>query len=293
MITCDQNYARIDTGKVSYVLAISESGFVMNKYFGPALPKDHQNASFENDAMKTLAGFTDSKGMSRLEFRPWGGADYLEPTLKISTAQGIRDTRLIFSDIHCESNGAQLRVEGEDSLTKVGVSLWYEANDIDGVIARWAEIKNCGVEPVTIEVLGVGELALPRASYRVNTVHGRWGGEFQLEQFHLPKGKHVLESRRGSTGHNANPWVVLDLEGRATEDSGTLWWAALGYSGNWKITLERDECEAVHITAAVNDFDFTYLLMPGEKLETPRMYVGTTGDGFGEMSRIKIGRAHV
>src|SRR3984957_17201513 len=40
------------------------------------------------------------------------------------------------------------------------------------------------------------------------------------------------------------------------------------------------------VTGGYNDFDFGYLLQPGEALETPPFYAGFTEGGFGESSRI-------
>ena len=42
----------------------------------------------------------------------------------------------------------------------------------------------------------------------------------------------------------------------------------------------------MRVTGGFNDFDFGYLLKPGESLETPAFYGGFTDQGFGESSRI-------
>jgi hypothetical protein len=54
--------------------------------------------------------------------------------------------------------------------------------------------------------------------------------------------------------------------------------------GNW--SWSRTPAQQVRVTGGFNDFDFGYLLKPGESLETPAFYGGFTDQGFGESSRI-------
>lgn len=50
----------------------------------------------------------------------------------------------------------------------------------------------------------------------------------------LPDTKLVLESRRGTTSHTANPFFMLDHGGKAEEDQGEVYFGSLAFSGNWK-----------------------------------------------------------
>ena len=98
-------------------------------------------------------------------------------------------------------------------------------------------------------------------------------------------GERVMESRRGSTGHQANPWFALEGEG-ASEDHGDVWFGALAWSGSWRITVEQDQLDAIRVTGGFNPFDFGYVLHPGESLETPVFYGGYSAHGLGGASRL-------
>ena len=50
--------------------------------------------------------------------------------------------------------------------------------------------------------------------YRLSYLTGRWAGETQLHREPIQPGKKVLESRRGNTSHQANPWFAIDAAGR-------------------------------------------------------------------------------
>ena len=96
----------------------------------------------------------------------------------------------------------------------------------------------------------------------------------------------MLESRRGNTSHDLNPWFALDEGGKADEDHGRVWFGALGWSGNWKLVVEdTPAAHQVRVTGGYNDFDFSWPLKPGESLSTPPYYGGFSSRGFGEASR--------
>ena len=96
----------------------------------------------------------------------------------------------------------------------------------------------------------------------------------------------MIESRRGSTGHQANPWFAIEAGDRPDENAGEVWFGALAWSGSWRITVERDQLDAVRVTGGFNPFDFGYVLKPGEKLESPVFYGGYSAHGLGGASRI-------
>ena len=95
----------------------------------------------------------------------------------------------------------------------------------------------------------------------------------------------MLESRRGSTGHQNNPWFAIKRASRtkntATSGSAHSRGAAPGASPS-----SRTNSTPVRVTGGYNPFDFGYVLAPGEKLDTPVFYGGYSAHGMGEASRI-------
>ncbi len=140
-------------------------------------------------------------------------------------------------------------------------------------------------QPVTIEQAAAAAWALPPAHYTLNYLTGRWAGEWTLTQEALHPGARVLESRRGTTGHQANPWFAIQA-GAPNEDDGEVWFGALAWSGSWRITVEQDQLDAVRVTGGFNPFDFGYVLHPSQSLETPVFYGGYSAHGLGGASRL-------
>jgi alpha-galactosidase len=124
-----------------------------------------------------------------------------------------------------------------------------------------------------------------RDRWRLRYLHGGWGAETQLTQTTLTPGKLVLESRRGTTSHQLNPWFTLDPGGVATEESGEVWSGALAWSGSWKLVCELTPAGRVHACGGWNDFDWAQHLAPGGELVLPRFAALHTADGFGAASR--------
>ena len=99
-------------------------------------------------------------------------------------------------------------------------------------------------------------------------------------------GARVLESRRGSTGHQTNPWFSIGKTSETTETDGPVWFGELGWSGSWRLTVEQTALAQIRITGGYNPFDFSYPLAPGASLDTPIFYAGYTAHGNGEASRV-------
>lgn len=68
--------------------------------------------------------------------------------------------------------------------------------------------------------------------------HGRHGMERILERTPVEHGNQVFGSRRGSSSHQQNPFVML--AGKQTgEDAGECYGCMLLYSGNFKAEAEK------------------------------------------------------
>jgi alpha-galactosidase len=212
-----------------------------------------------------------------------------EPSLKVEYADGTRVIEWAFEEQGIERSGAShiLWLRFRDRVYPLSVTLYYRIYDGHDVIERWAQLENSGGSgPVTIEQAFSADWQLPpRERYRLTYLHGRWGKETQVAEVVLGPGKVVLESRRGTTSHPFNPWVALDPEARATEESGEVWSTALAWSGSWRIVVETTPYGQVHCTGGVNNFDFRYRLDEGARLGLPVFAGLYSSEGFGGASR--------
>ncbi len=274
---------RIDAADSSYAFGINERGELQPLYWGGRLgagdtvPQAH--------VLPEAASFDGSTSVTPQEYAGWGAGLYVEPALKITFPDGNRD--LVLHYLSHKVEGAALTVTLKDIQRDVFVELKYEIDPATGILARSAEIENKTKEPLVVESASAATWTLARGTdYSLYYLTGRWASEGALQHEALRPGQRVLESRRGSTGHQNTPWFAIGKGPSEDQDSGNVWFGALAWSGSWRITVEQDQLQQVRVTGGFNPFDFGYHLAAGERLKTPIFYGGYSREGVGGASRL-------
>jgi alpha-galactosidase len=272
---------RLDGGATTYVFGVNPRGELQQLYWGGRLAAS--DAFPQAAPMPEWASFDSSTTTTPQEYAGWGAGLFVEPALKVSFADGNRDLVLHYQSHTVTANAFDVLLKDIDR--PLYVTLHYAIDPDTGILARSATIENRGKEPLTIEQAAAAAWALPPAHYTLNYLTGRWAGEWSLTQEKLDPGARVIESRRGSTGHQANPWFAIQA-GSHDENHGEVWFGALAWSGSWRITVEQDQLDEVRVTGGFNPFDFGSVLHPGQSLETPVFYGGYAQNGLGGASRL-------
>jgi alpha-galactosidase len=282
---------RLDGGNSTYSFGVNERGELQALYWGgrlgahDAVPAAH--------SYPEMASFDSPYTTTPKEYASWGAGLFTEPALKVSFADGNRDLVLHF--LKATPSGTQsLEILLKDISREIYVTLHYSMDAESGILARSASIENREKQPVVVEQAAAAQWTLPPGRYTLSYLTGRWGGEWTLNQEPIHGGERVLESRRGSTSHQANPWFAISRDpGQKTtgpfaadEEHGEVWFGALAWSGSWRFTVEQDQLDSVRVTGGFNPFDFGYKLKPGEHLETPVFYGGYSDHGLGGASQV-------
>lgn len=273
---------RLDGGNTTYVFGVNERGELQQIYWGGRLGEHDVIAPAKSEADQSA--MDPSYNNTPQEYAGWGTGLYLEPALKVTFADGNRDLVLHYAS-SSKHDDHSIDVVVKDISRAVIVTLHYNIDPESGIVARSATIENHEPKPIMIEQAAAAAFSLPAAHYTLSYLSGRWAGEWTLNQETIHQGQRVLESRRGSTGVQLNPWFAIG-KADAGEEHGETWFGALGWSGSWRITVEQDSLDKVRVTGGFNPFDFGYPLKPGEKLELPVFYAGYTDHGMGGASRL-------
>ena len=272
----------LTTSQNSYAMGLGPDGQLEHLYWDAPLWRadDLQAATAKHD----ISSFDPHQMLENEEFPGWGGPRYDEPALKITRSDGDRDLVLRYVSYHID--GDLLDIDLKDIRDAVDVTLHYRVYPAVGIISRWATIANHTKQDFTIvSAQSAAWYVPPGDGYRLSYLSGRWAAETQLNREPIHEGIKVIESREGHTSHNFNPWFAID-DGSATEQHGRVWFGALAWSGNWRISVEQTPYRQVRVTGGMNTFDFSYPLKPGESLTTPQFYGGVAQHGFGEASRL-------
>jgi alpha-galactosidase len=282
---------RLDGGDSTYAFGVNEHSELQPLYWGGRLgahdvvPPAH--------SLPEVASFDSPHTTTPQEYAGWGAGLFTEPALKLTFADGNRDLVLHF--VRATKNTPQaVDVQLKDISREIYVTLRYSIDPDTGILARSADIENREKQAVVIEQAAAAQWTLPPARYTLSYLTGRWAGEWTLNQEPILGGARVIESRRGTTSHQANPWFAISRDDsdstpgppHAGEEHGEVWFGALAWSGSWRFTIEHTQLDAVRVTGGFNPFDFGYKLRPGEHLETPVFYGGHSDHGLGGASRL-------
>ncbi|MGH9614707.1 MAG: alpha-galactosidase [Bryobacteraceae bacterium] len=277
----------LQAGESTYAFGVNERNELQNIYWGKTIARDEDFAAAHTNP--EWASFDGVPTTTPEEYPGWGGVLYIEPCVKVTLQDGVRD--LVLDYVSYRIQGNTLEIVTKDIRYGLYVTLSYHVYPDEGIIEKHSTIENRTGQPLVVESAQSGVWTLPRGDgYRLSYLTGRWAGETQLIQEDIHPGIKQIESRRGATSHQANPWFAIDASdnagGHADQAHGRVWFGALGWSGSWKFSLEQTPHQQVRVTGGYNTFDFGYALKPGEKLDTPPFYGGFTDGGLGEASRM-------
>jgi alpha-galactosidase len=272
----------LQSGEATYAFGVNERGELQHLYWGKRLSAQDFSSAH---SLREWASFDLSTTTTPQEYPGWGAGLYVEPALKVTFANGNREVVLHYADHKIQNDVLDITLK--DDISPLYVHLHYRVYTDNGIIERSARIENRTSDTVTLESAQSASWTLPEdRPYRLHYLTGRWAGEWQFQSEKLQTGKRVIESRRGSTGNEANPWFAIDHIDETDESHGPVWFGELGWSGSWRFTIERTSSGQCRVVGGYNPFDFGYRLAPGESLETPPFYAGFSDSGLGEASRI-------
>lgn len=228
---------KIDTPRMSYAFCIA-AGVPISLYWGAPL---HDPAALESEI--NALQFSTNGAMARPprpECSTNDGVDYGEASILPIFADGVRGMRPVYQSHSID--GDTLRVVLKDKYYDFTAVLCYRAIGKLDLIERWIEVTNHTGAPVELPIFRCGNVQLPsRDNYRLTHYSGNWGAEYQPQRHMLHQEQVVLESHRGTcSSHQHTPFVTLDPDGEATDTQGDVFFAALEWSGENKMIVEKN-----------------------------------------------------
>lgn len=300
----------LNAGQTTYALKVSEQGVLLHLYWGPALGGrldgiDHRRGQ-DRAFSPTLAGAPKGVSLDTLpqEYPTHGSSDFRQPALEVfQPADGSRIVSLRYAGHRIEpgkpaleglpstyvESGADadtLTVMLEDKHIGLRVELLYTVFAGHPVITRSARVVNAGMAPLELRrVLSASvDFDTDVADYKFVQLSGAWARERDARFSPLRPGVQAIDSRRGTSSHQQNPFIALAERG-ADEEHGAVHAFNLIYSGNFLAQVEHDQFACSRAQIGINPFDFSWLLAPGEAFQAPEAVLAFSADGLGGMSR--------
>ncbi len=284
-----------------YVLGVSPNGDLHHVYWGKPLSPTAWGRLFsewEKRAVETEHHV--SREFQRREFPDFGHNDLRTPAFQLEHADGYRISEFLYDSLKIlpgkpdfgpgpssrveETDHAQtLKVVLRDSLHKLELDLYYTLYPERDILVRRTILRNRGSKPVSILKLSSASLDLPPAQWHLVRFPGRWANERQWREGPLQEGTLRLESRRGISSHEMNPFAMV-TRGPADEEKGEVYGFVLATSGNWLIETELFRDQSLRINAGLNDFNFKWRLEPGKAFISPECVLAYSSQGFTGLS---------
>ncbi len=301
----EQQKSFLLTGKgYSYAFFINQMNTLQHLHYGaPIFPSDMshlykigsgdtQTPNPENFNRNLSFDYTPS------EFGFYARGDYREPSAVIARKDGGQMSCFtyvsheIFDGApqlkgmpHARKGDKTLAVTVRDECTPVEITLFYTVSEDSTVLVRNASYKNVGDEPVQLKRAFSFCFDLPGGyEYKRMCLGGAWAFERQPSVVPVSHGVTRLQSIRGNSSHQTNPFIGI-LKEDCNEDSGECYSVALCYSGSYVLATDWAFNQRLRIHGGVSDFNFSWQLEKGEEFITPQAFLNYSANGLGELSR--------
>ena len=275
-VKCYKNVVVFETKDFHYAISYDKFGNVYSLHWGDKCPiEDYYDEEVEN------RDWCPDINYIRSEYSPYGKPMFRQCAMKVNFPDGCREVNAVFVDCKVEGDSAVITLK--DEYYPLTYSLNYKVYYDYDIIERSVTITNTGSEELSFEELMSSEFSLPDTKpYHIMNTNGDWGCEFTPVNSVLEGGTLSFESRMGRSGHITSPYFIAYRN--ANEKQGKVYFANFKWSGNFKITLERDKFFVTRAYVGFNTFDFEFVLKGGESFTTPETICGVA-EGFGNMSR--------
>ena len=154
---------------------------------------------------------------------------------------------------------------------------------LDGVVTINIELRNDGESDDMLNRMSVTIPVSPEIT-ELQVPEGRWVHEFHEVRLPWRVGAIEITNRRGRTSHDKPPWVFAG-QAAFTNETGRVWGAHLGWSGNAAVRAEvlTDGRRVLQLGEVLLGDELR--VGPGESYVSPKVYLAWSDEGMNGVSR--------
>ncbi|WP_026675173.1 alpha-galactosidase [Alkalihalobacterium bogoriense] len=306
-ITFDQSTQtfHLTAKDTSYIFQIIRDGYLSHLYWGKKVNEyNHSNElRFVNrsfSANPVADDLTFSLDTLPQEYPSFGHSDYRNPAFQIQLENGSTVTDLRYESheifkgkkvleglpatyVEDENEAETIEIMLKDDLINLKVVLSYTVFENYDAITRSVRFINDGNENVKLLKVASANVDFRQSDFDLISLPGAWGRERYVARTGLRPGMQSVESRRGASSHQQNPFMAL-VEKNTNEEYGEVFAFSFVYSGNFLSSVEVDQFGYSRATVGINPFDFSWLLEPGASFQAPEVVMVYSANGLGAMS---------
>lgn len=292
---------------ISYIIKVLRNNQIGQLYFGK---KIHQKDNYDyllESAYRPMSAYMYegeyefSLEHIKQEYASYGTTDFKYPAYEILQKNGSRITNFEYTGHKIYSGKPKLNslpatyTEEDYEADTLEITLYdkeidtqlilnYTIFNNESAIARSCKFINKGRENIELTNAMSMCLDLPDCNYELIQLSGAWSREREVRQRKLEQGIQAINSTRGNSGHNHNPFIALKRP-NADEFQGEALGFSLVYSGNFLAQVEVDTHDVSRVLMGINPFGFAWHLESGEEFQTPEAVMVYSDKGMNGVSQ--------
>ncbi|MCX7714445.1 MAG: alpha-galactosidase [Clostridia bacterium] len=290
----------------SYIFKVTEDGYLVHIYWGKKIRScdisDLIHVQYR--VFSTSTGTRDNNfSLDNImqEYPSYGNTDLRHPAYQVQLENGstITDLRYVFHKIYqgkpkleglpatyaeSESCVDTLEIELYDQVANLKAILTYSVFKDYDVLVRSVKFINEGTQKLKLLCAMSVSVDFDNSNYELMQLSGSWARERYIYKRKLVFGMQGVESIRGASSPQQNPFIALLGEG-ASETFGDVYGFNLVYSGNFTAQCEVEQYGTARVLMGINPFDFSWLLEGGESFQTPEAVMVYSDKGIEKMSQ--------
>ncbi len=288
----------------SYAMFVNKAGYLQHLYYGKKIEAEDLAFLVKAQGEKLSPNPEDINSDMATDCMPsecgsFGRGDFRSATAIMKCADGAAMSRFNYvkhaiyggvtkiCGMPCIRKADQtLTVTLKDDFSDTEIDLNYSVSENSDILVRNAVIRNTGKEACDIVKAFSFCTELPDncGIYRGLRLAGAWASERKPVTTPLAEGTLRMESTRGYSSHQMNPFLGILADG-CGEESGECYGFNLIYSGSFAITAEVSSNKSVRVQGGINDYLFGWKLNGGKEFVTPQAALCYSSEGLGGMSR--------
>ncbi len=311
------NTFKLDTKGTSYVIKVTDGGFLTHLYYGSRLENDQLDHVLFNIKRSLTTNPKEAAGrksfsldMFPLEYPAYGTGDFRPSALMVELPDGstATDLRYIGHSIYrgkkmpeglpavyaATDEVMSLEILCRDPFSGLEVQLCYHIYEDSDAMTRSVRVKNTTGEPVYLRRVLSCAMDFTREDLDFVHFYGRHLSERNFERLPVHHTRQRAESLRGASSAQENPFVMLAAP-ETTEHQGECWGFNFVYSGNFLAEVGVDQTGTTRFIMGIHPTDFSWKLEPGEVFCAPEVVLAYSADGFNALSAQfhKLYRTHL
>ena len=299
----------LETEKSTYQMKADTNGYLLHLYYGDRIEREDTDYLLHKEdrgfgACPYDLGRNRTYSLDSIpqEYPAGGAGDFRTPCISAEFENGGRtlDLRYVsYKELEkkptlaglpalyeTEENKAQtLEICLKDSAEDLYVYLLYSVFEKEDIIARSCRVENRTGKQVALNAVLSACMDINEDSpLDLISFWGRHCMERNVERRPVAHGKTVIDSIRGTSSAQENPFVIL-CDPDTTEDFGRCWGLSFVYSGNFAATAEKNQLGLTRLTMGINPEGFRWSLQNGEDFQAPEAVFCYSPMGLTELSQ--------